>query len=844
MIDQHSYQTILCLLLIITSGWLTLAQAATPPGLPRLTVERDPFSIPIWQTRRQAILKETAVDIKRMAISGTEKFFLPLAEPQGIYGFSISADIAFFSDVSTIKVILVDDQTQQDYLVYETYSSLVDQDTLNIAAVCEESCMLPYVESFSLRIELEEAEITLHKFSYTDVPPPLMAQEFGAEQQSLKQQQDQAKIERINTQNLGWIAGQTEVSALSYEEKKKLFLEPEVPNLYGFEYYQGGVFEIKSDLPPIETTTQAETTTQVSQLVDQFNWGAQHGENWVTPVKNQVTCGGCWAFSSIGVLEAVTNLYFNQHLDLDLSEQDLISCSQGGSCGGGLPGPALDYIANENVVDEACFTYSATDEPCQNKCTDAQDGIKTQGRLIFGSGAYPKTEDTLKEMLIHYGPMTGGIVTLRHGMVLVGFETDPTDNKTVWIFKNSWGKNWGGRLNNRWGDYHQDGYADNGYAYVKLDIDNLGWTYAVETPLLSTQPYQIDCVDKDNDHFCQWGLSPDKPATCPAFCKTEKDCNDADAALGPFEANYQCKLIGIPKKKQTFTVHNEGNIPLVIKAISPETEAPWISVEPVAFSVLPDEEQVVTVQVDYAKLTSSQEVTTRLLVSSNDTDNNPYPQGVHVVVTEQQPIQPAVVEPGKHTNGDSTTVEDPTDKPLPNSLTLIKAEIKNLCFKDTSFPCLGSAQATNAVGNEVTTATHFSGGIAINEGPFQSQATLVLSDSVKVQGTIFPNPEHIGQSVDLIVYAGYELSAQAIIYYMLDTQSDIYQWDEKIEHLVSFGQVTLTSPQSITLYQGNFLLPGTLHVFFGYRLADGTVIANEQAIDIEITPPANVIEDF
>lgn len=64
----------------------------------------------------------------------------------------------------------------------------------------------------------------------------------------------------------------------------------------------------------------------------------------ITPVKNQGSCGSCWAFAGIGEIESY---FLKQHkLFLDLSEQQMVDCLpavQSGNlgCGGGL----LDSVA-------------------------------------------------------------------------------------------------------------------------------------------------------------------------------------------------------------------------------------------------------------------------------------------------------------------------------------------------------------------------------------------------------------------------------------------------------------------------------------------------------------------
>lgn len=80
--------------------------------------------------------------------------------------------------------------------------------------------------------------------------------------------------------------------------------------------------------------------------MDVWDWRNRHGANdpsspyfddddsgftgWITPIKNQAEptgCGSCSAFGTFGSFEAMINLYYNQHLDLDLSEQEQLSCN-------------------------------------------------------------------------------------------------------------------------------------------------------------------------------------------------------------------------------------------------------------------------------------------------------------------------------------------------------------------------------------------------------------------------------------------------------------------------------------------------------------------------------------
>jgi C1A family cysteine protease len=99
-----------------------------------------------------------------------------------------------------------------------------------------------------------------------------------------------------------------------------------------------------------------------------------NGGDYTTPAKNQGNCGSCFAFSAMGALEAMINIAnSNPNLDLDLSEQYILSCvGPQGLCpndcvSGGNAYYAFWYIkdgvspSNNGALPESCFTYQAVD---------------------------------------------------------------------------------------------------------------------------------------------------------------------------------------------------------------------------------------------------------------------------------------------------------------------------------------------------------------------------------------------------------------------------------------------------------------------------------------------------
>ena len=87
-----------------------------------------------------------------------------------------------------------------------------------------------------------------------------------------------------------------------------------------------------------------------------------HGQtkiNWVDsfgPAKNQGSCGSCWAFSLIGVLEANYNIKFGK--SISFSEQQLIDCCEyTNGCKGSAPNIALQCVKESGIAFENEYIY-------------------------------------------------------------------------------------------------------------------------------------------------------------------------------------------------------------------------------------------------------------------------------------------------------------------------------------------------------------------------------------------------------------------------------------------------------------------------------------------------------
>ena len=166
--------------------------------------------------------------------------------------------------------------------------------------------------------------------------------------------------EELHKRGDPWIAGTTSVSELPIEEKLKLLCHIKPISIEKISIRKSRLAlerELKGEKPPAS-----------------WDWRNKDGYNWMTPVKNQNSpqyCGSCWAFGTVGALEARMKIWANTPGENpDLSEQYLVSCSGAGSCGGGQYDYACEYIKTDGITDEACFPYQASDLQCNNRCSD------------------------------------------------------------------------------------------------------------------------------------------------------------------------------------------------------------------------------------------------------------------------------------------------------------------------------------------------------------------------------------------------------------------------------------------------------------------------------------------
>jgi len=290
-------------------------------------------------------------------------------------------------------------------------------------------------------------------------PLPAIASDEGWSQEA-----EIAEIQAmIEAEGLDWVAGPTPMNALPPSER---------PPLNSFP-------PLSADF--LEKSNSVIEPLPARDLPASWDWRDHAG---TTPAKNQGGCGSCWAFASVGVLEAYHRIQTGNIVLF--SEQQCLSCNEFDyGCDGGNSDGCYWLWQSFGAVPSSCFPYYGTDTyPC------IQDDCEVKAR-IDGWSALGSNETVIKTaVLIHpiyvriyatnammsYGGgcYSGPSGTTNHAVVICGWDDNACSGQGAWLIKNSWGAGWG--------------YA--GFGWIKFGSSSIG----AGGHTLDYTPFPADCA--------------------------------------------------------------------------------------------------------------------------------------------------------------------------------------------------------------------------------------------------------------------------------------------------------------------------------------------------------------
>jgi cathepsin B len=278
-------------------------------------------------------------------------------------------------------------------------------------------------------------------------------------------------IDRVNSAQKSWTAGHnTYFDGMDLEEIKHLMGALETPE------------HLKLPLKDVEP---------LQDIPEEF-FSANEWPNCesIKEVRDQSTCGSCWAFGAVEAISDRICIASGQKLQVRISSEDLLTCcgiTCGQGCNGGYPSAAFNYWHRTGIVTgwlynttKWCQPYSFPEcdhhttgkyEPCgaskptpkcKTTCTTGYSGSYATDRWVADSVySVPSQVAKIQTEIMTHGPVeaaftvygdfptyksgvyhhTTGSALGGHAIKIVGWGVE--SGTPYWLVANSWNEDWG-----------------------------------------------------------------------------------------------------------------------------------------------------------------------------------------------------------------------------------------------------------------------------------------------------------------------------------------------------------------------------------------------------------------
>ncbi|KAL0488577.1 dipeptidyl peptidase [Acrasis kona] len=241
----------------------------------------------------------------------------------------------------------------------------------------------------------------------------------------------------------------------------------------------------KAHMDRMRPHRELRNTVSVSDFPKEFDWRNVSGVDYVSPVRDQASCGSCYIFAAAGMFEARTRIKSKLQKRDIVSTQEIVSCSDySQGCDGGFPYLVSKYAEDFGTVREECYPYEGFTGKCKaSKCPSEKRDYQTEYKYV-GDYYGGSDEASMMKDVYENGPQAVGFEVYRdlmsyrsgvyshkktneldgshpweetnHAVLVVGW--GELNGVKYWAVKNSWNQRWGNK----------------GYFFIKRGTDECG----------------------------------------------------------------------------------------------------------------------------------------------------------------------------------------------------------------------------------------------------------------------------------------------------------------------------------------------------------------------------------